>query len=99
MDVEVDSLHFVLSLIASVLVIASGVRRVAAAQKRLIFRFGKFYRIVGNKIEARFYYLIPGVDRSARVELDEVVPEWRALSESDIDNRVKAPMSTSANNG
>ena len=65
-----------LILIASV----AGLRRTAGAQRLLVLRFGSVNRLAGPGIS----YVVPLLERSVRIDLDQVASDWGILAKGEL---------------
>jgi regulator of protease activity HflC (stomatin/prohibitin superfamily) len=51
-----------------------------------IFRLGRFLKVAGPGI----VFIIPSVDKGVKVNLTQNIPSWQALSNAELEERVKA---------
>ena len=75
-------------LIITVAVIAlaaiSGIRIVPESHRLAIFRLGKLIGVRGPGL----LLVVPFVDKSVIVDLNQAVPGWQALSEQQLNDRI-----------
>ncbi len=64
----------------------SGLRNAQEAQRVVVFRLGRFHRVAGPGL----FWIIPSVDKGVRVDLNQALPEWRALSPEELTQQVQA---------
>jgi regulator of protease activity HflC (stomatin/prohibitin superfamily) len=62
-----------------------GVRNVRETERVVVFRLGRFLHL---QHPGRFW-IIPFVDKIARIDLDARIPEWRSLDPTEVDRRVE----------
>lgn len=78
-----------MALVAVVLALTVGVAvcvRVVPENRRLaVFRLGRFRGAAGPGL----VFVLPVIDHASPIDLDEVVPEWRALGNHEIAARVR----------
>ena len=74
-----------LLIIAVAIQIAGGVRIVPDGHRRVVFRFGRVHRI----LEPGLRWVLPGLDRVRRIDLDAVVPSWKTLAAADLRSRLE----------
>lgn len=74
-----DPVHLLVLLAAAILVVL-GVRVVPETQRFVVFRRGRLYAVLGPGLR----WVLPGLDRVIRVDLDRALPNWQRLSESDL---------------
>ncbi|MGA9751533.1 MAG: SPFH domain-containing protein [Acidobacteriota bacterium] len=84
-------------LIAVILAIllARSVVVVRENERIALFRLGRLAGVLGPGL----HWGLPGVDRVVRVNLDEALPGWRALSEEQIARLVEARVMERAGGG
>jgi regulator of protease activity HflC (stomatin/prohibitin superfamily) len=51
----------------------------------VIFRIGKFFRIVGPGL----ILILPFIDKVVKVNLSEAIPGWQTLSEEQLNEKIK----------
>ena len=51
-----------------------------------IFRLGRFLKVAGPGI----VFIIPSIDKGVKVNLTQNIPSWQALSNAELEERVKA---------
>ena len=73
-------LAHLLVLIAAAFPIALGVRVVPEAERFVVFRLGRFFRVFGPGL----HWVLPGIDQITRVKLNRALPNWQSMSESDL---------------
>jgi regulator of protease activity HflC (stomatin/prohibitin superfamily) len=69
---------------------ATAIRIVKEGERILVFRLGRFHRVLHPGLRSA----LPGLDRTVRVRLDITVPGWRELSEPELDARIRELAST-----
>jgi regulator of protease activity HflC (stomatin/prohibitin superfamily) len=62
-----------------------GIRNARENERVVVFRLGRFLRL---QHPGRFW-VIPFLDKTARVDLDARVPGWRSLDSIEVDRRVE----------
>lgn len=65
--------------------VCSGLRIVSEGERGVIFRLGRFQRV----LEPGLRWILPGVDRFHRVSLNQVLPEWRSLTPEMVAARLR----------
>lgn len=76
---------FVIILVLMIVFFVSSIRILKESQRAAVFRLGQFVGVGGPGI----VYLIPMVEKAKVVDLNKWVPEWRELSKTELDERVK----------
>jgi regulator of protease activity HflC (stomatin/prohibitin superfamily) len=64
----------------------SSIKIIRENQRAAVFRLGRFVGVRGPGL----IYVVPIIDKTEIVDLNKWVPEWRELSKSDLDDRVKS---------
>lgn len=64
--------------------IAKAVKIVQEGHRLVVFRLGKLFGVR----EPGIHILMPFIDSSRRIDLQATVPNWRALSKEEIEDRV-----------
>jgi regulator of protease activity HflC (stomatin/prohibitin superfamily) len=77
---------FIIILVLMILFFVSSIRILKESQRAAIFRLGQLVGVGGPGI----VYLIPIVEKAKVVDLNKWVPEWRELSKTELEERVKA---------
>ncbi len=77
-----------LAVLAALAVTA--IRIVEEGERMVVFRLGRFHRVLHPGLQSA----LPGVDRTVRVRLDTAVPNWRELSELELDAKLHELVST-----
>lgn len=76
---------FILLLVVVLMVILSKARKIVGeGQRLLVFRLGKFFDARGPGL----HFLVPFIDQARLINLQSEVPEWRALSETQLVDRI-----------
>jgi len=70
----------------AILFVVSSIKVVKESQRAVIFRLGQLVGVGGPGL----VFLVPVVDKVKIVDLNQWVPEWQALSKTELDERVKA---------
>lgn len=68
----------------------TAIRIVGENERLVVFRFGRFYQVLGPGLRS----VLPGVDRTARFRLDTAVPNWRELSDPELEAKLHELIST-----
>lgn len=74
-----------LLVLASALPLLLAVRVVPEAQRLVVLRLGRLYAVLGPGL----HWVLPGIDRAIRVDLDRALPDWHSLSEADLQARLR----------
>ncbi len=77
---------FIIILVLMIVFFVSSIRILKESQRAAIFRLGQFVGVGGPGI----VFLIPIVEKVKVVDLNKWVPEWQALSKTELDEKVKA---------
>jgi regulator of protease activity HflC (stomatin/prohibitin superfamily) len=77
---------FFVILVLMILFFVSSIRILKESQRAAIFRLGQFVAVTGPGI----IFMMPIVEKSKVVDLNKLIPEWRELSKTELDERVKA---------
>ncbi len=72
--------------VVAILFVVSSIRVLKESQRAVIFRLGQLVGVGGPGL----VFLVPVVDKVKIVDLNQWVPEWQALSKTELDERVKA---------
>ncbi len=70
----------------AVIFLAPSIKILRAYERMAVFRLGRFFRVVGPGV----LFLLPVIDKGVRVNLEENISGWRALSKAELDQRVAA---------
>jgi len=54
-------------------------------ERLVIFRFGRFFKIVGPGM----VFIIPGIDKGVKINLSKEIPGWQGLSKDELETRIK----------
>jgi len=76
---------FILFILA-ILFILTSIKAVKDDESLVVFRLGRFFKILGPGV----VLIIPIVDKGVRVNLSEKIPSWQALSKEELNEKVKA---------
>jgi len=79
-----DWLPWVLILAIAVQYIL-GVRIVSEYERLAVQRLGRFHRV----LTPGFHWILPGIDRPIRVDLNISIPDWQSLSEPEIQAKLQ----------
>jgi regulator of protease activity HflC (stomatin/prohibitin superfamily) len=74
---------FVLAL--TMAFILHGSRVVRENHRYIIFRLGRFIRVTGPGI----VFLFPHIDTAINVDLNQVLPNWLTMSETDVNEQLR----------
>jgi regulator of protease activity HflC (stomatin/prohibitin superfamily) len=77
---------FIIILALMILFFVSSIRILKESQRAAIFRLGRFAGVGGPGV----VFLIPIVEKAKVVDLNKCVPEWQALSQTELEEKVKA---------
>ncbi len=77
-------------VLAAIVIALPGVRVVGDNERLAVFRGHQFVGLRGPG----FQWVIPGIHKTLRVELDAAVPEWRELPKETVDTRVEELLRT-----
>lgn len=77
-------LHELVTLVIGVVLIL-GIRNVGPTERLAVFRAGKCLDIRSPGTT----WIIPFLDRAARIDLDDRVPGWRSLEDSQIYDEIE----------
>ncbi len=78
-------------LVAAVILAILSVRVVREDDRLAIMRLGQFIGIRGPGI----VWVIPVVDKTARINMDRDIPRWRSLSSEQLANEIERHLTTS----
>jgi regulator of protease activity HflC (stomatin/prohibitin superfamily) len=79
---------FIVLLVAIVFAVAVLPRSIFVlreGERLAVFRLGRFSHVAGPGL----IFSVPIIDRCARINLEEVVPGWRALSPAELEDRIR----------
>ena len=72
--------------ILAILLILASIKTVKDDERLVVFRLGRFFKILGPGV----VLIIPIVDKGVRVNLSEKIPGWQALSKEELNEKIKA---------
>ena len=72
--------------ILAILLILASIKTVKDDERLVVFRLGRFFKILGPGV----VLIIPIVDKGVRVNLSEKIPSWQALSKEELNEKIKA---------
>lgn len=75
----------ILLLLVPTIPIVLSLRIVPEAQRCVVFRLGRFHRI----LQPGLRWVLPGTDHVRRVELNVAVPGWQSLPEPELQSRLQ----------
>ena len=75
----------ILLIIFAAFLIASSINIVKENERIVVFRSGRFLKIGCPGLVLS----IPIVDKIKRVNLDKLIPNWKAITDDDINDRIK----------
>ena len=78
-------------LVAAFILAILSLRVVREDERMAIIRFGRFVGIRGPGM----VWVIPGVDRTTRINLERDIPRWRSLSTEQLTNEIERRLTTS----
>jgi len=55
-------------------------------ERMVVFRLGRFLKVMGPG----WVWLIPFIDKGAKVNLNRDIPGWQVLSKTELEERLKA---------
>jgi regulator of protease activity HflC (stomatin/prohibitin superfamily) len=67
------------------IIIAWAIRIIKESERIVIFRLGRFFDIRGPGVVV----IIPIVDKTIKINLNEKIPNWQQMQENDLINKVK----------
>jgi regulator of protease activity HflC (stomatin/prohibitin superfamily) len=79
------SLGVLILLAALALAILPGIRVVPDAQRFVVFRLGRIHSV----LEPGIRLILPGLDRTLRVDLNRALPDWQSLPEPELQDQVR----------
>lgn len=79
-----SSLSVLLLAVIPALVALAGLRILNEHERGIVFRLGRFHRIVGPGL----FIIAPSIERMARVDLPNAFPEWRSLDDKELQRRL-----------
>lgn len=72
-------------LVVLALCVLMNVRIVAEGERLVVFRLGRFHRIVSPGLNLVQW----GIETARRVDLKTALPEWRSLSDQEVASRLE----------
>ena len=78
-------MELIIILIIAMFFLLLSIRISAEGERIVIFRFGRFFRIVGPGM----VLIIPVIDKGIRVKLSEKIPGWQELSKEQLELEIK----------
>ena len=78
-------MELIIILIIAMFFLLLSIRILAEGERIVIFRFGRFFRIVGPGM----VLIIPVIDKGIRVKLSEKIPGWQELSKEQLELEIK----------
>ena len=72
-------------IIVLVFFILLSIKIVRENERLAILRFGRFFRIAGPGL----VMIIPFIEKSMKVNLEENLPGWQALSSQELEQKIK----------
>jgi regulator of protease activity HflC (stomatin/prohibitin superfamily) len=72
--------------ILAILLILASIKTVKDDERLVVFRLGRFFKILGPGV----VLIIPIVDKGVRVNLSEKIPGWQALSKEELNEKLKS---------
>jgi regulator of protease activity HflC (stomatin/prohibitin superfamily) len=79
-------INLVVLWIVLIIAATSSIKIIRENQRAAVFRLGRFVGVRGPGL----IYVVPIIDKTEIVDLNKWVPEWRGLSKSDLEDRVKS---------
>jgi regulator of protease activity HflC (stomatin/prohibitin superfamily) len=73
-------------LLLFLLFLLNGVYRVREHERFVVFRLGRFFRVMGPG----WIFMIPVIDQKNRINLDRSIPEWNRMSGEELNQKIKA---------
>ena len=77
-------LYFFLFIL--VIILLKSLKILREDERIAIFRLGRFLKVAGPGV----VFIIPSVDKGVKVNLTQNIPSWQALSNAELEERVKA---------
>lgn len=78
-------MELIILLIVVMVFLLSSIRIPVESERIAVFRFGRFFRIVGPGL----VLLIPVVDKGIRIKLSDKIPGWKELSKEQLEAEIK----------
>ena len=72
-------------LVFIIIVFSKSITIIAENRRGAVFRFGRFFQVLGPGLRI----MLPYIDSVKSVNLNEKIPGWQGLSESEIQEKVK----------
>ena len=80
-----DILIQLFMIVFMIIILIMSIKVVREDYRYVIFRIGKFFRIVGPGL----ILILPFVDKVVKVNLSEAIPGWQTLSEEQLNEKIK----------
>ncbi len=76
----ISLLNVALGIMVGIVILYNTLNRTQDSERIFVFRLGRPYRLAGPGI----IWIIPGIDKGIRVDLNLAAPGWQAVSESKV---------------
>ncbi|HSB05643.1 MAG TPA: SPFH domain-containing protein [Thermodesulfobacteriota bacterium] len=73
-------------IILAIILLFQSLKILREDERMVVFRLGRFLKVVGPG----WAWLIPFIDKGAKVNLNRDIPGWQVLSKAELDERLKA---------
>jgi len=78
-------MEFVILFILALVVFATPIKVLKEYERLAVFRRGSLFKVLGPGM----VLLIPFVDKGVKVNLQEEIPGWHTLSQTELEERIK----------